>query len=110
MVVLHPEAFTPLGERIVLRLEEPDSMVGSLIIPDAHRQPKPFARVVSQGPGMLMKNGARWPGLGIKPGDRVVFDVRTLEYCPRFKDGEGNEYAVVFPERVHAVVEEESTP
>lgn len=102
--ILRAEGFTLLGERVLLKPDEAPSKVGRIIIPDRCRKPSSRATVASMGPGMLTKSGGRWPMPDIKVGDKVYFDARVLDYAPKFKI-DGEEYVVVFADRIEAVEE-----
>lgn len=71
------ERFHPLGARIFLKADEPDSKIGSLFIPDNAKSPTNTGVVMAFGPGMLCKDGSRWPMPEIKRGDRVLYDARN---------------------------------
>ena len=67
-------SFKALADRVFIRpdkkREKSDS--GLIIIPDNARDPVTQGIVVYAGPGMLMKNGERWP-MPVRPGDRVIY-------------------------------------
>jgi chaperonin GroES len=71
-------SLTLLGNRILVKPDHPEAFTkGGLIIPDSAKKPAGFGVVRAIGPGMLMKNGERWPmPEGITVGARVVFDAR----------------------------------
>jgi chaperonin GroES len=71
------ERFHPLGARIFLRPDEPASKIGSLIIPANAKKPTNTGVIMAFGPGMLCKDGTRWPMPDLKRGDRVLYDART---------------------------------
>jgi co-chaperonin GroES (HSP10) len=71
------ERFHPLGARIFLRPDEPASKIGNLFIPDNAKKPTSTGIVMAFGPGMLCKDGSRWPMPAIQRGDRVLYDARN---------------------------------
>ena len=71
------EKFHPLGARIFIRPDTPAEMVGSLFIPNSARSPTNTGVVMAFGPGMLCKDGSRWPMPDIKRGQRVIYDARN---------------------------------
>jgi chaperonin GroES len=56
----------------VRRLEEAETMVGSIVIPDSAKEKPQQAEVVAVGNGKLLDSGERAP-LDVKPGDRILF-------------------------------------
>jgi chaperonin GroES len=65
--------FTPLGDRVVIRaLEESESKVGGIIIPDTAKEKPQQGEVIAAGPGRRKKTGDRVP-LEVKAGDRVLY-------------------------------------
>jgi chaperonin GroES len=63
----------PLHDRVfVRRLEEAETMVGSIVIPDSAKEKPQQAEVVAVGSGRLLENGERAP-VDVKPGDRILF-------------------------------------
>jgi chaperonin GroES len=71
------EILRPLNTRVIVRPDKPeDRSKGGIIIPDTVKaQQKPVSGVlVSMGPGMLMRTGARWPMPDANPGDHVIYN------------------------------------
>lgn len=67
----------PLQDRILLRPDKPEEFTrGGLVIPEAYREKSGKATVLAVGEGMWCKDGTRYPMLGLKPGDRVLFEAR----------------------------------
>jgi chaperonin GroES len=63
----------PLHDRVfVKRLEESESKVGSIIIPDSAKEKPQQANVISVGSGKLLASGKRAP-MDVKAGDRILF-------------------------------------
>jgi chaperonin GroES len=64
---------TPLGDRVIVRaLEEAESKVGGIIIPDTAKEKPQQGEVVAVGPGKRQKSGDRVP-LEVKEGDRILY-------------------------------------
>jgi chaperonin GroES len=63
----------PLGDRVVLRREDPETKTsGGIVLPDTARDKPQKGEVIAVGEGHLTKDGKRHP-LTVKPGDRVIF-------------------------------------
>ena len=63
----------PLYDRIVVkRLEEKESKVGGLFIPDSAKEKPQEAEVVAVGKGKRLENGTLVP-LDVQVGDRILF-------------------------------------
>lgn len=64
---------TPLGDRVLVRaMEEAETKVGGIIIPDTAREKPQQGEVLAVGPGRRKKNGERVP-LEVKEGDRILY-------------------------------------
>ncbi len=65
--------FRPLHDNILVeRLEEGESMIGGIIIPDSAKEKPQQAKVISAGPGKMLKDGKRAP-IDLKAGDKILF-------------------------------------
>ncbi len=63
----------PLHDRVLVRrVQEGESKVGSIIIPDSAKEKPQEGEVISVGNGKLLENGERAP-LDVKAGDRILF-------------------------------------
>lgn len=63
----------PLHDRVLVkRLEESESMVGSIVIPDSAKEKPQQAEVVAVGSGRRLESGDR-AEMELKPGDRILF-------------------------------------
>ncbi len=63
----------PLGDRVVARREDSETMTaGGIVLPDNAREKPSRGVVISVGEGRLLKDGTRAP-LQVKPGDRILF-------------------------------------
>ena len=63
----------PLGDRVVLRRETPETTTaGGIVLPDSAAKKSLRGEVVSVGDGHITSDGKRLP-LTVKPGDKVIF-------------------------------------
>ena len=63
----------PLHDRVLIRrLEEKESKIGNIIIPDSAKEKPQEGEVVAAGEGKYKEDGTR-QALDVKPGDRVLF-------------------------------------
>lgn len=73
--------YRPLAGRVLLEIEAPDAMIGSLHVPETaqrktERDTLQVARVLAIGYGAFLDGGEWLPGIAegdVKPGDRVLF-------------------------------------
>jgi chaperonin GroES len=66
-------SFTPLHDRILVqRIEEGESMVGGIIIPDSAKEKPQQGKVISVGKGKSNDEGKVFP-LDVKAGDSILF-------------------------------------
>lgn len=91
----------PLGDRVVVRREESESVTaGGIVLPDSAKDKPSRGKVVSIGNGRLLDDGSR-SKLQVKPGDRVLF----LSYAgENFKHGE-DELLLMREDDILAVIE-----
>jgi chaperonin GroES len=94
-------SFKCLGDHILIRpLEE--KYRGVLVIPATAKKDQPqMGVVIAMGPGMLMKNGKRWPMPDCRPGDTIIFNKHggtSIELA-------GEKLRVIRDENVDAVLE-----
>ena len=61
----------PLGDRIIVKPIERETMKGGIIIPDTAKEKPMEGEVLAVGAGKLDDKGARIP-MDVKPGDRVL--------------------------------------
>jgi chaperonin GroES len=91
----------PLGDRIVIRRFDADEKTaGGIILPDSARNKPQKGKVLSVGPGKLLKDGSRKP-LQIKEGDVVLF---TNWAGDEFKQAQGENILLMREEDVLAVI------
>lgn len=77
----------PLGARIVVRADKPeDRSKGGIFFPEQAKKPTGTGVVLAIGPGMLCKDGTRWPMPHLDVGDRVIFDARHPFPQVKFND------------------------
>ena len=63
----------PLGDRVVIRrFEAEEKTAGGILLPDTAKNKPQRGKVLSVGPGKLVKDGTRRP-LQVKEGDTVLF-------------------------------------
>ena len=63
----------PLHDRVLVRrLEEQESKVGSIIIPDSAKEKPQQAEVMAVGSGKMLDTGER-TAIDLKAGDRILF-------------------------------------
>jgi co-chaperonin GroES (HSP10) len=95
--------FAPLSSKIVVRVVDL-KYKGLLIIPATAKKPAPMrAEVMAMGPGMLCKDGTRWPMPDCKPGDFILMRPNSGQ---EFQIG-GTTYLKIHDDDVLAVIEEE---
>ena len=63
----------PLHDHILIRrLEETESKVGSIVIPDSAKEKPQQGEVIAVGSGKLLDSGER-ASVDVKAGDRILF-------------------------------------
>ncbi len=83
----------PLGENVLIALDDPDSMTkGGIVLPDQAKEKPRWGTVLAVGPGKLLEDGTRSP-IDLGSEDRVV--VSPYGQMQVFDD---NESLVVMPE------------
>jgi chaperonin GroES len=97
------ERFHPLGARIFLRPDSPEEKIGRILIPGNARKPTNTGVVMAFGPGMLCKDGTRWPMPDIACGDRVLYDARNPYQTVRI---DGQDLISLRDDDIFAVIEE----
>jgi chaperonin GroES len=90
----------PLHDRIfVRRLEETETTIGSIVIPDSAKEKPQQAEVVAVGSGRILETGERAP-IDVKPGDRILFG----KYSGSEVKIEGEEYLILREDEILAVL------
>jgi len=91
----------PLYDRIVVkRIEETESMVGGLYIPDSAKEKPQQGEVVAVGQGKRNDDGKLIP-LDVKAGDRILFG----KYSGSDIKLDGNEYLIMREDEVLGVLD-----
>ena len=91
----------PLHDRIVVkRLEEDESKVGALFIPDSAKEKPQEGEVVAVGNGKRLENGNMVP-LDVKAGDRILFG----KYSGSDIKLDGEEYMIMREDEVLGVLD-----
>lgn len=63
----------PLGDRLIVEvLEEEETTVSGIVLPDTAKEKPQRGRVLAVGPGKLDDNGERIP-MDVSEGDEIVF-------------------------------------
>jgi chaperonin GroES len=90
----------PLHDRVLVRrLEESETRVGSIVIPDSAKEKPQQAEVVAVGNGKLLENGER-VAVEVKPGDRILFG----KYSGSDIKIEGSEYLILREDEILGVL------
>jgi chaperonin GroES len=90
----------PLHDRVLVkRLDEQESMRGSIIIPDSAKEKPQQAEVIAVGDGKLLETGERSP-IDVKPGDRILFG----KYSGSEIKVDGDEYLIVREDEILGVL------
>jgi chaperonin GroES len=94
----------PLGDRIVVRRHEAQEKTsGGILLPDAAKNKPQKGKVLSVGPGRMLKDGTR-RALQVKEGDTVLF---TTWAGDEFKEGRSrDEILLMREEDVLAVLDD----
>lgn len=93
--------FRPLHDNILVeRVEEGESMIGGIIIPDSAKEKPQQGVVISAGPGKQLKDGKR-AELDVKTGDKILFG----KYSGSEVKVSGKEYLILRESEVLAVLE-----
>jgi chaperonin GroES len=92
----------PLGDRIVVRREAAEEKTaGGILLPDTAKNKPQKGKVLSVGPGRLLKDGTR-RSLQVKEGDTILF---TNWAGDEFKQRGGDEILLMREEDVLAVLD-----
>lgn len=90
----------PLHDRVLLRrLEEQETRIGGIIIPDSAKEKPQQAEVIAVGNGKLLENGER-VAPEVKAGDRILFG----KYSGSDIKIEGQEYLIVREDEILGVL------
>jgi chaperonin GroES len=90
----------PLHDRVLVRrVEETESTIGSIIIPDSAKEKPQQGEVVAVGSGKLLDRGER-VAVDVKAGDRILFG----KYSGSDIKVEGQEYMILREDEILAVL------
>ena len=90
----------PLHDRILVRrLEDTESTVGGIIIPDSAKEKPQQAEVVAVGAGKRLENGQRIES-ALKAGDRILFG----KYSGSDIKIDGEEYLILREDEILGVL------
>lgn len=93
------EKLRPLGDRVLVkRIEEQETTVGGIIIPDAAKEKAQMGAVLAVGAGKLDMAGNRIP-LQIKAGDKIYFGKYSGTEA-------GKEYLIIKEDEILGVLEQ----
>lgn len=84
---------------LLRRLEEQETQIGGIIIPDSAKEKPQQAEVIAVGNGKLLENGER-VAPEVKPGDRILFG----KYSGSDIKIEGQEYLIVREDEILGVL------
>lgn len=91
----------PIKDNIVVkRIEEKETKVGSLIIPDSAKEKPLTAEVIAVGSGRMLKDGKK-VALEVKVGDKVLVG----KYSGSEVKVDGTEYLILKEDEVLGIVE-----
>ena len=91
----------PLYDRIVIqRLEEKESVRGSIIIPDSAKEKPQEGKVLAVGKGKMLEDGRILP-LDVKVGQKVLFG----KYAGNEIKLDGEEYTLMREDEVLGILE-----
>jgi chaperonin GroES len=93
-------ALRPLHDRVLVkRVEESESAVGGIIIPDSVKEKPQQGEVVAAGSGRLLESGKR-VDLDVQAGDRILFG----KYSGSEVKIDGVEYLILREDEILAVI------
>lgn len=95
----------PLGDRLIVEvLEEEETTVSGIVLPDTAKEKPQKGRVIAAGPGGRDEDGERMP-MEVGPGDTVIFSKYGGTEIKVGKD----EYLILRESDILAKVVEETT-
>jgi chaperonin GroES len=90
----------PLHDRVLVkRLEESETKIGAIIIPDTAKEKPQQGEVMAVGNGKMLEDGTRVP-VDVKAGDRILF----AKYSGSDIKIDGQEYLVVREDEILGVL------
>ena len=91
----------PIGDRLIVEvLEEEETTVSGIVLPDTAKEKPQRGKVVAAGNGKVTDDGKRTP-LDVKTGDRILFG----KYSGSEVKIDGEEYLILREEDVLAILE-----
>ena len=91
----------PLSDRIVVkRIEEQETILGGIIIPDSAKEKPQEAEVIAVGHGKRLENGNLVP-VDVKVGDHILFGKHSSSDIKV----DGEEYLIMREDEILGVVE-----
>lgn len=92
----------PLGDRIIIELQEAEQTTSfGIIVPDSAKEKPQEGVVVAVGTGRVLDNGTR-AELDVKVNDRIIFD----QYAGTEVKYDGKEYLILDVRNILAIVED----
>jgi chaperonin GroES len=96
----------PLHDRVVVkRIEDKETVLGGIIIPDTAKEKPQEGEILAIGPGKRLDDGKLCP-LDVKVGDRVLFGKYSGSEVPVKIDGE--DVLIMREEELLGVIEDAS--
>jgi chaperonin GroES len=90
----------PLEDRVVVKpLEQEETTISGLVIPDTAKEKPTTGLIVAVGPGKF-EDGARVP-MDVKTGDKVIYSKYGGN---EWKDRDGVEYVILSARDIYAIV------
>ncbi len=90
----------PLHDRVLVkRVEEQETKIGGIIVPDTAKEKPQRGEVMGVGNGKLLENGERVP-IDVQVGDRILFG----KYSGSDIKIDGTEYLVLREDEILAVL------
>jgi chaperonin GroES len=90
----------PLHDRVLVRrIEEAETVLGGIVIPDTAKEKPQQGEVIAVGNGKLIENGERLP-IDVKVGDRILFG----KYSGSEINIDGAEYLIVVEDEILGVL------
>mgnify|MGYP003558766357 CR=1 FL=1 len=92
----------PLGDRIIIELQEAEQTTSfGIIVPDSAKEKPQEGVVVAVGTGRVLDNGTR-AELDVKVDDRIIFE----QYAGTEVKYDGKEYLILDVRNILAIVED----
>jgi chaperonin GroES len=89
----------PLHDRVLVRrIEESETRIGGIIIPDSAKEKPQQGEVVAVGNGKMLEDGERAP-MAVQAGDRILYG----KYSGSDIKVEGQEYLIVREDEILGV-------